>query len=155
MSTDNTPDTDKYDDKIKHGEEKLQQKSEEKLDKMSDQMEQRPEANTAGDPQDDPSYGRLEFRAQVSGDLRDEIDVSQSLTVNHHRTTFRLFANSSPSPQPGPCVICIVHQLRRVSRPGLVATRNQPLASIFRRGGLGVDVCAGQRVGPVGCFRAR
>ncbi len=29
------------------------------------------------------------------------------------------------------------------------------LASIFRRGGLGVDVCAGQRVGPVGCFRAR
>jgi len=28
MSTDNTPDTDKYDDKIKHGEEKLQQKSE-------------------------------------------------------------------------------------------------------------------------------
>lgn len=55
MSTDNTPDTDKYDDKIKHGEEKLQQKSEEKLDKMSDQMEQRPETNTAGDPQDDPS----------------------------------------------------------------------------------------------------
>jgi len=57
----------------------------------------------------------------------------------------------------GPGATLVIEVMERVVNDGgsLLAWGTALLASIFRRGGSGVDVCAGQRVGPVGCFRAR
>lgn len=55
MSTDSTPDTDEYDDKLKAGGDKLQDQAKDKLRDMSDRMDAHPEKNTDGDPETDPS----------------------------------------------------------------------------------------------------
>lgn len=55
LSTDSTPDTDEYDDKLKAGGDELQEKEKDKLRDMSDRMDAHPEKNTDGDPETDPS----------------------------------------------------------------------------------------------------
>lgn len=55
MTTDSTPETDEYDDKIKAGGDKLQRHAEDRLHEMSGDLEETPEKNGEGDPDSDPS----------------------------------------------------------------------------------------------------